>query len=234
MPRLFVHGMSESALGKASSDSGAGDKDSSVCPTCGQVCKSQKGMYQHHKRTHGESISKTNIGCDHCGKVHERWKSQLNGGPYYCSNECRMVELSEKHEPNYRRYELECSLCGETVERRASELKHKGHIYCSRECAEEDHAKRMSADGNPRWAGGHDRYYGENWKKQRNKARKRDDYTCQRCGVCESELDRSLSVHHKVPLRKYDNWREANELENLITLCRSCHGVVESWPVQPI
>lgn len=69
--------------------------------------------------------------------------------------------------------------------------------------------------------------YGPNWSKQRQKCLKRDDWTCQACGVSGDELDCELSVHHITPRRTYDgNW-EQNELSNLITLCPTCHGRFE-------
>lgn len=69
--------------------------------------------------------------------------------------------------------------------------------------------------------------YGPNWSKQRSKCLERDGYTCQVCGLEESEIDRELSVHHITPRREYDgNW-EQNQLENLVTLCSQCHGTFE-------
>lgn len=69
--------------------------------------------------------------------------------------------------------------------------------------------------------------YGPNWSKQRRKCLDRDDRTCQVCGVEQNDKDRELSVHHITPRSQYDgNW-EQNDLENLITLCGSCHGTFE-------
>lgn len=41
---------------------------------------------------------------------------------------------------------------------------------------------------------------------------------CQKCGCSEVECNRKLSVHH------IDYDKENNKLENLISLCESCHG----------
>jgi 5-methylcytosine-specific restriction endonuclease McrA len=226
--------MSENGFGEPSSGNTQTDKESSVCPTCGKSLKSVKGKRQHHKRAHGESIAKTDVDCSRCGDSHTRWRSQLDGGPYYCSEGCRIAELNENQDPEYNREIVSCSYCGKNIERRVSRIERSEHLYCDRECANNGHSERVSGKGNPRWVGGYDSYYGENWNKQRDKTRERDNHTCQRCGITEKELGRQLSVHHKIPFRKFDSHKEANKLDNLISLCGSCHGIVEAWPVQPI
>ena len=67
--------------------------------------------------------------------------------------------------------------------------------------------------------------YGPTWIIQRNRARARDAYCCQVCGVEES--GRAHHVHHKTPFRLFASFVEANQLENLITLCPNCHRRVE-------
>lgn len=75
------------------------------------------------------------------------------------------------------------------------------------------------------WAGGDISYYGPNWINQRRKARKRDNYTCQDCGITEEGYGRELSVHHKIPFRHFmGDWKRAINLSNLISLCEyPCH-----------
>jgi DEAD/DEAH box helicase domain-containing protein len=68
--------------------------------------------------------------------------------------------------------------------------------------------------------------YGRNWNAQKEKARQRDNYTCQHCGAVENE--RAHDVHHKVPFRAFTTFEEANRLENLVTLCPSCHRRAET------
>lgn len=87
------------------------------------------------------------------------------------------------------------------------------------------------------WKGGVNPQYGPNWREQRKKARQRDDYKCQRCGLEKADhLDEYGTlphVHHIVPWDEFDDHKERNDLENLITLCASCHKKVESLPVRP-
>lgn len=67
--------------------------------------------------------------------------------------------------------------------------------------------------------------YGPNWNQIRESVRTRDQFTCQVCGA--KELNRQHDVHHKIPFRAFASADEANRLENLTTLCHSCHHKVE-------
>jgi len=74
---------------------------------------------------------------------------------------------------------------------------------------------------------------GPNWEQQRNLVLERDGHRCRHCGAPERP-DRTHDVHHVQPFRTFgyvrgqnDHHREANRLENLVTLCRSCHQRVE-------
>ncbi|HAX68965.1 MAG TPA: ATP-dependent helicase [Anaerolineae bacterium] len=72
--------------------------------------------------------------------------------------------------------------------------------------------------------------YGPDWQKVRLAARKRDQFKCQVCGAVETV--REHDVHHKTPFRAFIrdgvlDREMANRLENLTTLCHSCHRKVE-------
>ena len=68
-------------------------------------------------------------------------------------------------------------------------------------------------------------HYGPGWSQTRDRVRARDNYTCQVCGAVET--NRQHDVHHKVPFRAFTSFLEANRLDNLTTLCPSCHHKVE-------
>jgi hypothetical protein len=51
----------------------------------------------------------------------------------------------------------------------------------------------------------------------KEQARFRDGYKCQVCGCPQLENSRALDIHH------IDYDKENNELNNLVSLCRSCH-----------
>jgi DEAD/DEAH box helicase domain-containing protein len=72
--------------------------------------------------------------------------------------------------------------------------------------------------------------YGPDWPKIRERVRARDGFKCQVCGT--SETTRQHDVHHKMPFRSFIRNGQvdrelANRLENLATLCPSCHHKVE-------
>lgn len=83
--------------------------------------------------------------------------------------------------------------------------------------------------------------FSDRWKIQRKKALERDDYECQKCFMDNEEHLREtgieLSVHHIIPRAEFQNEdgsiaREAAELSNLVSLCNSCHVVVERQSFQ--
>lgn len=67
--------------------------------------------------------------------------------------------------------------------------------------------------------------YGADWDAKRKQVLRRDDYTCQRCGHQSGphagDEGRVLQAHHIEKLSDGGS----NELSNLRTLCRPCHGV---------
>ena len=67
--------------------------------------------------------------------------------------------------------------------------------------------------------------YGPDWPRIRDRVRARDKYTCQVCGAVET--NRQHDVHHKTPFRAFTSYVEANRLDNLTTLCPSCHHKAE-------
>ena len=58
--------------------------------------------------------------------------------------------------------------------------------------------------------------------------RERDSFACQVCGVSEEALGRQFDVHHKIPYRSFPSHLEANKLENLVSVCPSCHAKLEA------
>ncbi|RIL05105.1 hypothetical protein DCC79_16290 [bacterium] len=74
---------------------------------------------------------------------------------------------------------------------------------------------------------------GPSWREQAARARARDGFRCRMCDAPERD-GRSHDVHHIRPFRQFgwvkgenERYREANVLENLITLCPGCHRTAE-------
>lgn len=70
--------------------------------------------------------------------------------------------------------------------------------------------------------------YGVNWSKQRQRCLDRDSHTCRVCSTSARGVGRDLSVHHITPRSEFDGQpTEMNALDNLVTLCPSCHHTFE-------
>jgi DEAD/DEAH box helicase domain-containing protein len=67
--------------------------------------------------------------------------------------------------------------------------------------------------------------YGPEWNRYKDLIRKRDNYTCQNCGIREE--NNSHHIHHKKPIKLFDSIEEANHPSNLVTLCTKCHRLAE-------
>lgn len=76
------------------------------------------------------------------------------------------------------------------------------------------------AKGNIHFVNINDQHFSESLKKE---AKDRDGW---KCVICKN--DTNLHVHHRIP-RKYGG---INHIDNLVTLCSSCHGAVETANVQ--
>jgi ribosomal protein S27AE len=124
-----------------------------------------------------------------------------------------------------------CDICDSEKHVAKSDFERFDSHYC------EKHHPTTSGENNPNYIGTDD-YRGPNWKVQREKALKRDNYRCVRCGVTNGEHTKNfgygLHVHHIQPRKEFDDDDpRQNDLSNLISLCHSCHGVYERLPVRP-
>ena len=219
-----------------------------TCPQCG------KEFWYHQswprircsRKCSGAVTVMTNLGikelppmfCEQCG-------DELTGQKYkskrFCSRKCfgRYLSATRKGVPRpevsgpkphlRRRVEKTCLQCNAIFSVKQS--RQNKAKYCSKTCsvqAQRESSAAISGPNNFNWKGGYDPYYGPNWKKQRRYARHRDKYACQRCGITEEQLGSQLHVHHIKPRRTFNrDFRRANRLSNLISLCLTCHLMVE-------
>lgn len=141
-----------------------------------------------------------------------------------CCEYCRNVKITLKKSKG--KYTL-CRVCDKPI---WSQPK-KNHQFCSKKCKDLGTSiftyKRNIIRGN------YKKYYGDNWLSQRERARKRDNYTCQRCGITEKEYGKELSVHHIKPFILFESYEEANKLENLLSVCEPCHRKIHSGDNHP-
>lgn len=220
-----------------------------VCPSCGQ------GFWYHvswprvycSRQCSASVNAKTNLGivelgpqfCDQCGSEIQKDKKT---GRRFCSQQCfglwQSANVRGTNHPSFSRIERTCKQCGQSFHVAPNEIQQGWGIFCGIHCKalwQKEHPPQnklpvMIGDQNPRWKGGYIPYYGPNWRQQRRNARRRDQYTCQRCGITEVEIGRQLDVHHIRPFREFgvDKSAEANELDNLICLCNTCHTLTEN------
>lgn len=220
-----------------------------TCPACG------KAFWYHQSwpriyccRACSVSVNaKKNLGivelpemhCEQCGNL---ITNNRYAGKRFCSQSCfgewQSANVRGENHPSYNKAERECQQCGKTFAANQSDVSKGWGKFCCNKCKaawQKDHPPEhtrlpvMVGESNPRWKGGYDPYYGQNWREQRRKARQRDGFACQHCGILESELGRQLDVHHIIPFRKYgvENYLQANQLDNLVSLCYKCHTIAQ-------
>jgi hypothetical protein len=202
-------------------------KETKACPECGSdftyyKCKPTEYCSRECRMRH-EKARKAYT-CLECGKDFEWWKNQPRR---YCSRACA-AKNTMTNVRGFRptAFETNCEQCGKSF--KTTPARTRGR-FCSFVCWGhwlEENAPTGAA--NPNWRGGYEPYYGANWRQQRRAARRRDRYTCQDCGKTEEELGKHLDVHHVKRFGDFTDYREANQLSNLLSLCPKCH-TVRDW-----
>lgn len=191
---------------------------------CSKECRLAAGWIPRDPAKHSVFV------CAWCGKEFEEWTYR---NPRFCSRQCTSEFAARQPRPNARKPEihvtLHCKVCGKPYETNVHQIRLRGSSYCSLKCNGIAKSESMRGDANPNWKGGFNPdHYGPNWDSQSRKAKKRDSHTCQACGY-KSGGDRILDVHHIKPLREFNgDWKTANQLDNLVCLCRPCHQKVEA------
>jgi hypothetical protein len=207
---------------------------------CSRECSDEYQEIQFSGENNPNHSGSETYTCTTCGETKETTPSNARSRKY-CSEECMAEDYRERYSGkgnpmwNGGLEEITCEWCGDTAEFVPAEAEVRR--FCSESCykswlSEDRQGEAWVGEDNPAWQGGQERhrFYGPNWEEQREAALERDDYECVMCAAGDD-----LNVHHKVPLRNFDRdrdgwWRRANELDNLLTLCRSCHSEVHGNP----
>jgi len=195
------------------------------CPFCEYTTESELGLKIHAGKKHEKSLRPSKP-CDWCGEEFE-YKKSHEEQRRFCSMDCKgSFQESEWTNEDHPRWDggdvtVECEWCGEDYE--VAPHKQKDTRFCSRDCFGSWKSHAWAGEGSPIWKGGYSKYIG-NWRKNRRKALKRDNNTCQVCGTEEKELH----IHHIKPVVEFDGDNPSmHELDNLITVCITCHPKVE-------
>lgn len=139
----------------------------------------------------------------------------------YCSADC-----SRNHRwGGNRSLIINCEHCGKPKQIQMwQKLRRSGRIFCNNRCASLWQSEHCSGPNSNGWKGGVSHTYGRrDWKKTRQRIRKRDKYTCQGCGRRWRSRQRHFDVHHIRPFDLFEDPEKANADSNLITMCRRCH-----------
>jgi 5-methylcytosine-specific restriction endonuclease McrA/transcription elongation factor Elf1 len=210
---------------------------------CSNECHGKHRSEIYVGEDHPLYVEKPTFECEYCGKETKSKPSEINK-KRFCSIQCKADWQSEnntgENSPTWKggKVKKDCKICGETVKRKPSHLENQENVFCSYKCHREHQSIHQCGENHHHFEGGRTVEYGPNWKRQRRKALERDNYTCKVCGITEDELEKTIHVHHITPRKKYitngeiDHER-ANDLDNLITLCPSCHRKWEGLYLKP-
>ena len=226
------------------------------CPQCGKgfwyhrswpriYCSRECSASVNGRKNFGkyaDGVGFTEKTCDNCGKLfmkptRDLKKTKRNFCGFICYGAFLAKSMKGIPRPEMRgekphlqkRTIKKCPQCSKEVQVKQSHADKRK--FCSKGCMTvwQSESNSVSGENNFNWKGGYLPYYGDNWHQQRRNARARDKYTCQRCGITEIQLGRQLDVHHKIRFGDFgiDGYKEANSLDNLISLCYICHTTVE-------
>ncbi len=202
----------------------------------------------HHKSgTNSPYYNRAILPCANCEADVQVHPHRAHRTPF-CSQKC-MDEWNAQHRSGHQAAnwkggapKVNCAVCGHATETTHYRLARNKQHFCSRTCKARWASQNTSGANSWHWKGGEIDYYGPNWNTQQREARKRDKYTCQACGKTQKKNGRALDVHHVKPFKTFgympeqnDNYLTANELTNLLSLCKVCHKRAEhdKIPIQP-
>ena len=177
-----------------------------------------------------------NCHCDFCNKTLSLIPSRFQKDEHhFCSRQCYANWRIQQEKSGEI---IPCANCGKPTYQEPHRLNMFDNFYCCKQCQKEWRKSNGTFTGsnNPAWRGGYNNYYGPNWSQQQKKARKRDEYHCQICNANrQHNKSQALTVHHIKPFREFnyipdenDCYKQANDLENLITTCMRCHRGLEN------
>lgn len=178
-----------------------------------------------------EGTAKERTPCANCGETVVYYPSNRSGDRVFCSNACSTDFYSGENHPDWKEKKtVECRYCGNEIE--VSDWEYERRVYCDETCEGRWRSENLVGEDAPNWNPDYDSPtpLGENWREVRSRAMERDNGECRKCGRNDDEA--IISVHHIVPRSEFDSVeeieKEANRLDNLVTLCMRCHRKVES------
>ncbi|WP_049925683.1 HNH endonuclease [Halopiger goleimassiliensis] len=169
--------------------------------------------------------------CKLCDSSFEYHPSDKPG--VYCPDcvEAAPGLLPESYPERGERVRVPCLNCQSELEVRPKRLENRDRgCFCTLECYGEWLSENVVGPDHHQWEGGPIEY-GRSWWRIRRRALERDGYECLHCGGEPDELGRNPDVHHVRPVRSFDRPEEAHTMDNVVTLCRSCHRLAEEGTI---
>ena len=155
-------------------------------------------------------------------KIGNKWREGIRPANAFTSEQAKEMNAVEREH-------FECAHCGndfEVIPWIVSQNKTKSGLrFCSKTCHSLFKAENESGPNSKQWVGGITTYRGKGWLEARMLAVERDNGTCQTCGKV---VGKSIPVHHITPFRLFESVEAANQIENLVCLCQSCHMKMET------
>ena len=158
------------------------------------------------------------IKCDNCDKEvykHPNSIKNYGKGGRYCSIMCHIVFMKNKA------FRLNCVICNKIFFCQPCQVKYRHRKTCSIKCRSKfqvlEANKRREAGVYTQHQMDRQARYCKAMIDARNEAFKRDNWTCQECGVRGAYLE----ADHIKPFAYFPELRF--EIGNLRTLCRPCH-----------
>jgi len=113
------------------------------------------------------------------------------------------------------------------------------HNYLKKyEIETERFAGHPPGEGHPRWKGGYSNARGNGWRETRKSVLERDGMRCQSCGKTQEqhkeEYGFGLHAHHLEKRVTFEDPSDADRIDNLVTLCATCHRRWEGVPIRPV
>ena len=159
--------------------------------------------------------------CQFCGKVFDPVNERSSHPARYCSREC-------SHKAQTTRVTLVCRQCGKQFQRKAymEKWSRERGPFCSFRCYGHWQEENLCGDNNTNYQNQSSRRGASQLVRNRKKVLQRDDYKCVLCGSTSR-----LHVHHKIGWQPHQI--NPHELDNLETLCASCHRKLHPVPHGP-
>ena len=170
--------------------------------------------------------------CDYCGKeCSDKVSHYSKSKNHFCSQDCKNKWQSEnrtgENSSNWQggKITVSCSYCGKEIEVNKYEYNNYKNHFCSQECKAKWQSENVKGENHPNYdptktqeEREQERKYPEynDWRKE---VYKRDNYTCQCCGVVGN--GHNLNAHHIYGYTEYKDL--GTDINNGVTLCEDCH-----------